>query len=226
MKAVVAAAILAAALAAPAAAQETPSWRPWRPLLAVGGGVAGSDALGARTIETRAVATGTTTPPPFTLFRTDSTLDAGAFAAATIAVPVTDALALEVLGTAGRRTLRTAITADAESAPAAEASERVSEYLAGGRVSYLLPVGRWRRGRPFVALGGAYLRQLHEDNVLVETGQAWTVSGGLHAWLRRGPRRPFGATLEGGWQWRTGGVAFADGARSAPSLSLRLFVGI
>lgn len=222
------AAVALATWSATASAQPAapPAWRPWHPVVAVGGGMRGAEALGARTIETRAVAVGTATPPPFTLFRSSSTLDAGGSAEAVLTLPVTPTLAVEVVGTAGRRTLATAITADAEGAPAAEASERIAEYQLGGRVSYLLPVGAWRRGRPFLAAGGAYLRQLHDDNVLVETGQAWSVAGGAHVWLRRAAHWPVGLTAEGGWQWRTGGITIADGSRTSATASLRLFVGL
>lgn len=202
-----------------------PAWRPFRPVVALGGAWRGSEPLGAVTITTRAVATGTSTPPPFTLFRTDSSLEAGAGVGAVLTLPVTGSLALEVTGTAGRRTLVTAISGDAEDAAAATASERIAEYEVGGRLAYLLPVGAWRRGRPFLAAGGAYLRQLHEDNVLVEEGRAVTVAGGAHLWLRRAARRPVGLTTEVGWQWRSGGLALTDGTRSAPSASLRVFVG-
>lgn len=219
------AAVVATATGA-AAQPGAPVWRPWRPVVAVGGVGRGSEALGAVTISTRAVATGTSTPPPFTLFRTDSSLDGGIGGEAVVLVPVTPVLAVEVTGSAGRRTLVTAISGDAEGAPATTASERIDEYQVGGRLSYLLPVGTWRRGRPFLAAGGAYLRQLHEDNVLVEHGQAWAVSGGAHLWVRQAARWPVGLTAEAGWQWRSGGITLADGVRSSPTAGVRLFVGL
>lgn len=217
----------AAADAQPGA--ESPTFRPWHPLVSIGGGIVGSEALGNRTIETRSVAVGTTTPPPFTLFRTESTLDRGGRGEAVIAVPVTRTLSIDLFGTAGRRTMTTAISGDAEGAPSTDATQEVSEYLAGARASLLLP-GRWlgRRARPFATAGGAYLRQLHDENVLVETGQAWMAGAGVHWWLRGGGGRPapsLGLTAELGWQWRSGGIAFDDGVRGLPTASLRVFAG-
>lgn len=224
--------VLTLTLATTAAAQsgdESPSFRPWHPLVSIGGGVVGREAIGERTIETRAVATGTTTPPPFTLFRTESTLDRGGRGEAVIAVPVTRTLSIDLFGTAGRRTMTTTISGDAEGAPSTEATQDVSEYVVGARASLLLP-GRWlgRRARPFATAGGAYLRQLHDDNVLVETGQAWMAGAGVHWWLRGstgGSAVALGLTTELGWQWRSGGLAFDDGVRGLPTASLRVFAG-
>ena len=39
---------------------------------------------------------------------------------------------------------------------------------------------------PFVAGGAGYLRQLHEDRTLAETGQIYYAGGGARYWLRGG----------------------------------------
>lgn len=229
---VVAALAFAALAVAPAAAQPgrtggAPSWRPWRPVLSIGAGVAGGEALGVVPIETRAATVGTRTPPPYALFRTDSSLGAALRADVGVTLPLTSTLGVELSGTAGRRTLSTEITADTEGAPATTASERIAEYTLGGRVAYALPPGPLgRRVRPFVAAGGAYLRQLHDDNVLVETGSLWGGGIGAHVWLRgQGGAHPIGVTGEVGWQWRAGGIAFDEGRRSLPVASVKAFVG-
>lgn len=227
-QALIAVALLAAA--SPLAAQSTaaPSWRPWHPVVAVGGTVSGGESLGSRTIESRAVAVGTATPAGAILFRTDSTLDRGVGGDIVVTLPVTRTLALEARGTAGRRTLTTRISGDAEGATGSASNERVTDVEIGGRVSWLLPGGRWpRRLRPFVAAGGAYLRQLHQDRILVETGSAWRTDVGTHVWWRgdRGRGTALGATVEVGWQWRRGGIAFVDGSRGSPAATARLFVG-
>lgn len=217
------------AVAQPSPAR-SPAWRPWHPVISLGGGWVGADALGSVTAGSRAAGLGTLTPPAFTLFQTESTLDGAPRADAAIAVPVTQTLAVEIAGSIARPTLTTSISRDAEGAPATSASERIDEYTVGARVLYDLP--RWtfgRRFRPFVAAGGAYLRQLHDEQVLVETGQVWSAGAGLRVWLRGpGPRRgpSIGLTAETGWSWRTGGIAFTDGARGVPTASVRAFVGL
>ncbi len=213
----------------PATAQSVrPEWRPWHPVLSIGGGWAGSESLGTVTAETRATGIATLTPSPFPLFQTTSTLDGGPRAELALALPVTPTLAVEIVGTMARPTLTTAISRDAETAPAASASEQIDDYTVGARLLYEL--SHWSfggRARPFLAAGGAYLRQLHEDQVLVETGQVWTAGAGLRVWLlgaRQG--RSLGVTTEVGWAWRTGGITFTDGARGAPTASIRLFAGL
>jgi hypothetical protein len=222
--------VLAAASVAPAqtTALGVPLWRPWRPVLTLGGGWLGPEALGKVAAETRAVAAGTTTPPAATLFRTESTLGGAPRFEYGVAVPLTPRLAVEIGGTLARPTLTTDVQGDLESAPATSATEQVDEYTVGGRATFELTRWEWaRRFRPFVAAGGAYLRQLHEDAVLVETGQTWSAGGGVRWWAGRGAarRRPLGVAVETGWSWRTGGIAFADGARSMPWVSLRAFAG-
>ncbi len=211
-----------------ALAQPPARWRPWHPVVSVGAGWSGAEALGTVPAGTRAAGPGTLTPPPFTLFETDSTLEQAARVELGVAVPVTRTLAVEIVGASARPTLTTSITADAEGAPAVVASERVDEYTVGARLLYDLP--RWSfssRARPYVAAGGAYLRQLHEENVLVETGQEWAASVGVRVWFlgaRQG--RSLGLTTELGWHWRTGGIAFSDGARGAPTAAVRIFAGL
>lgn len=202
-----------------------PAWRPWRPIVTIGAGWLAADALGSPTASARAAAVGTATPAPFTLFRTESDLGGAPRGEFGLGMAVTPSLAIELLGTAARPTLETRITGDVEGAADTSATERVDEYTIGARAGYELRRWTWAgRARPFVAAGGAYLRQLHEDRVLVETGQMWTASAGLRLFLRGGPRRrPLGVTTELGWAWRTGGISFVDGARSMPIAQVRLF---
>lgn len=221
---------LVAALLLPALAQAQPGppvWRPGQLTVSLGGSWIGADTLGDVNASARTAAVGTTTPSPFTLFKTESDLGGAPRAELGLGLAVTRAMAVEVVGTLARPTLETRISGDIEGAADTTASERVDEYTIGARATYEIARLTWRRrARPYLAAGGAYLRQLHQDRVLVETGQMWTASGGLRLFLRGGgPRRvrPIGVTTELGWAWRTGGISFRDGARSMPTAQLRLF---
>ena len=226
--------VIAAVLAAAPSASAQPAgggpalWRPWHPVISVGGGWVGRESLGTVRAETRATGLGTLTPSAFPLFTTKSTFEAGPRAELALAVPVTRTLLLEILGTVARPTLSTAISRDAEGAPATTVTEDVDDYAVGGRLLYDVPrLAIGGRARPYLLAGGAYRRQLHEDRVLVEAGQEWTAGAGLRLWLagaRQG--RSLGVTTELAWQWRTGGIAFVDGTRGVPSLALRLFAGL
>lgn len=208
---------------------EGTAWRPWRPVIGLGAGWTGADDLGRVTAAQRAAAIGTTTPAPYPVFAVDSTLGGASRAELALGVPVTSTLLVEVIGTLARPTLTSAISADVEGAPDIEVTETVDEYTVGARLVYDV-AGLTMAGRvtPFVAAGGAYLRQLHADQVLVETGQMWSGSVGARLWLRparSGRRGTVGATVEGGWIVRSGGIHFVDGTRSMPTVSVRLFAG-
>lgn len=212
-----------------AAAQNStgPDLRPGRLLVGVGGGWTGADALGGADAAVRQAATGTAAPPTSALFKTDSEIGAAPAAEAALTLAVTRAWAVEVRGSLARPTLTTTITADVEASGTFTATERLSEYVVDASAIYHL--GRPRLGartRLFVLAGGGYLRQLHEDNVLVDTGATWHVGAGARLWLRGGDRRQrdVGLTGEVRWMWRKDGIAFDDGVRSVPTASLRFFV--
>lgn len=221
------AAVLAGAL--PSAAQ-TPaaSLRPGRIVVALGGAWIGGESLGAVRAETRAAAAGTTTPPPFALFTTTSRLDAAPAIDASLAVAVTRGWAVEVRGGVRRPTLTTTISDDTEAAGTFTASEEIAEYVVDASVLYHPAWGAiGSRTRGYLVAGGGYLRQLHEDRVLVETGATLHVGAGARLWLvgGRGPGVAAGLTSDLRWVVRRDGITFRDGARSLPAWSLRAFVG-
>jgi hypothetical protein len=210
-----------------ARAQAGPALRPWRPVVEMAVGWSGTSDLGRVDATTRGTSVGTATAPAFRLFTTASELGAAPTAAVSVALPVSRQWAVAVRGAAARPTLTTRISADAEGAPTVEATEEVSDYTVDVSVLYqLLRVGG-RRARPYLVAGGGYLRQLHEDNALVVTGRTWHGGAGLRWWLRGGDQatRAVGLTGEVRWVWRSGGIAFEDGARTMPAAALGLFVG-
>ncbi len=210
-----------------ARAQSGPALRPWRPVFEVAGGWTGASDLGRVDATTRAASVATATAPAFRLFTTESELGAAPVAAVAVVLPVSRQWAVAVRAAAGRPTLTTRISNDAEGTPSVEATEAVADYTVDLSVLYQLPRLGGRRARPYLVAGGGYLRQLHEDNALVDTGRTWHGGAGLRWWLRGGDQttRAVGLTGEVRWVWRSGGIAFEDGARALPAAAVGLFVG-
>jgi hypothetical protein len=231
-RAVTAAALAAAVVAGPAPATAQPpsgaALRPGHVLLGVGAAWLGAEDLGAVRAETRQTALGTTDPPPFALFDTRSQLDAAAAIEGTVTIAVTPGWAVEVRGSARNPTLTTTITSDVEASGTFTAEEDISEYVVDGSVLYHPGWGALgSRTRLYLLAGGGYLRQLHEDNVLAETGATGHAGGGARVWLAGGHGSGIEAGLTGDvrWTFRSDGIAFEDGVRSLPAVSLRAFVG-
>jgi hypothetical protein len=124
-----------------------------------------------------------------------------------------------------RPRLETDVRADVENAPRVTAVESVSQYVVEG--SGVFRLTRWHVGRgiPFVLGGAGYVRQLHDRDVLAESGTQYHAGGGLAFPLRERPRGLFrslglrfegrvilrrgGADLDAGQPWRALGGATA-----------------
>ena len=80
---------------------------------------------------------------------------------------------------------------------------------------------------PFVSGGATFLRQLHEDRTLAETGQIVYAGGGARYWLRggNGAGRSFGLRGDARVNVRRNGIDFEDKMRIYPTVSLSVFVG-
>ena len=226
--AIAVAAILVAGGTSSAQSRPTAALRPGHLVLGLGGAWVGADTLGSVRAETRASALGTTSPPPFTLFDTSSRLDGGPAAEATVTIAVTPGWAVEVRGGVRRPTLTTTITSDAEAAGSFTATEDVAEYVVDASVLYHPSwAGLGSRARAYLLAGGGFLRQLHDDNALVETGSTAHVGAGTRLWLAGGHGRGLEAGVTGDLRWvvRRDGITFDQGRRSLPGLSVRAFVG-
>ena len=95
------------------------------------------------------------------------------------------------------------LSGDAESAADVTATEIASHYVFGGSVLFDLRGASFAGGRgvPFVSGGAGYLRELHEGNLLVETGIEYHATAGLKYWFGSGDNR-FGLRVEGGMSAR------------------------
>jgi hypothetical protein len=210
------------------AAAQPAALRPGHVVIGLGGAWIGADAVGAVRAGTRTAAPGTTSPPVFGLFNTESRLGAAPAADATVTVAITPGWAVEVRGAMSRPTLTTTITDDVEATGTFTATSDIAEYTVDASVLYhprWAAVGRSVRG--YLLAGGGYLRQLYDRDALVETGSTAHAGAGARWWITggHGSGVEAGLTADARWLFRRDGITFEDGTRSLPSIALRGFVG-
>ena len=170
----IAAALGAAALLAPRPAAAQP-----RLDVTVSGAWWDGYDLGQR----RAAITGPQTPTgsPVTLFDNDVAITPGPGAELRLGWRVFNGVYAEATGGLGMNTIEAHVHDDIEQAPAITASSALTQITIEGGALIELPTWRLPHGNlvPFVDGGGGYLRQVHEDRVLVETGRTLYAGGGV-----------------------------------------------
>ncbi len=213
--------------AATAHAQDAPALRAHRVVLEGGVVWSGGYAVGDMNAQLRGNAPGGT-PPPYTLFTARSDVGSAASVTARVGFTVTPQLVIEGGGSFGMPRLGAAITADVEAGPSRIDGEQVKQYLFDAAVVWHLPLRLGARVRPFVLGGGGYLRQLHEELTMVETGQVYFAGAGARVWIRggTGAARSFGIRTDLRANLRRGGIDFEDKARVFPTLAVHLFVSL
>ena len=164
--------------------------------------------------------------PPFTLFATASTLEAAVGAGARVGFAVTSSLALEVGLSFARPRVSVAISQDQESRAQVLEGESIEQYVVDAGALWHLPIWFGRRVRPFVSGGAGYLRQLHQERTLAETGRTYYAGAGLRYWIRGGDGtgRSIGLRGDARATWKTGGIDFERRTRVSPSLALQAFI--
>ena len=171
---VIAVAVCAAALLAPRASTAQP-----RLDVTVSGAWWEGYELGQQ----RAAITGPQTPTgsPVTLFDSDSAIRSGPGAELRLGWRVFDGVYAEATGGLGINDIEARVHDDIEQAPAITVSSTLTQLTIEGGVLVDLPALRLPAGNlvPFVDGGGGYLRQVHEDRVLIETGRTLYVGGGV-----------------------------------------------
>jgi hypothetical protein len=187
----------------------------------------GSYDVGGSTAQLRTNAPGAA-PPPFTWFTVDSQM-AGAFGGQLrVGYAITRRITVEGAAALSRRRIAFDVTGDNETGFQSLEGESVHHYLFEGTAMWHLPLARSPRLVPFASGGAGYLRQLHQDRTLVETGQIYHAGGGLQYWLRgrRDSARGFGVRGDLRMNVRHNGIDFENATRVYPSLSVLLFVGL
>jgi hypothetical protein len=217
-------AIVLAVACAPsvAAAQGYPRGpAPRRGSIEVGGGVSFSPGfdMGSRTADL----TTSSRTTRFDLFTTESRVGDFIGVNGRIGYYFSRSVSVEANVRFARPELSVDLSGDAESAADATATETASHYVFGGAVLFDLHAAAFAGGRgvPFVSGGAGYLRELHEDNLLVETGTQYHATAGLKYWFgTRGNR--FGLRVEGGVSLREKGFDDEDGRRVQPLVAAGL----
>lgn len=219
--------VLGCLSAAAASAQEAPEFRAHR--MVFEGGVVWSEsyAVGDVDAQLRGNAAGST-PPPVTWFSASSEVARAMSAIVRVGFTLSPHLVLEGGGVFGMPRVAVQISGDAEASQQQLEGEQLQQYLFDGALVWHLPSRLGPRVRPFVMGGAGYLRQLHEDRTLVETGQVYYAGIGARYWFRGGSGRARSLGLRGDLRanLRRGGIDFEDKARIYPTLAVHLFFGL
>ena len=202
----------------------------------VGGGVvwSGGYDIGDATARLRGNAPGAT-PPDVTLFTAESRITPATSPELQVGFGATDRLAVEFGLAFTRPHIAVTIAGDAEAPSQELPGERLEQYVIGGGVTWQLPIRVGTRPirlgtptlAPFVSGGAAFLRQLHEDRTMAETGQIYYAGGGARYWLKggHGAGRAYGLRGDARVNFRRKGIDFEDKMRIYPTFSVSMFVG-
>jgi hypothetical protein len=215
------------AIAESASAQDAPALAPHRFILSAGAIAGGGYAVGDQTAELRRNAGGN--PAPFTLFRAESSFEGTTGFDARVDFALARSVAVEVGATYSTPLLGVTVSGDSESDPAVQLAEEIAQYSVDvSGVWHLAWPSLGRRARPYVILGGGYLRQLHEDRLVADTGGLLHAGGGVWLWFtgESATRRAIGLRAEARLVRRSGGIEFEDRSRNYPAFSILGFLGL
>jgi hypothetical protein len=187
----------------------------------------GVDWMGHAALGTSDAAETTPAGTPSRLFSTSSDLSGAAGFHVYVGVRATRSLELEGFASRSKPTISTTISNDVEASASVTATESITQYAIGAGGLWALPFARGSsRLVPFVSGSAAYLRQLHEGDTLVVTGQAYRFGGGIKYYFPAGSSLFKGYGLRGdvGVAVRVKGVNFDSSARYSPAAAGSVFV--
>jgi opacity protein-like surface antigen len=212
---------------ASAFAQQPPALREHR--FTLGGGIAwsGSYDIGDATAQLRGNGPGPSASP-VTLFTSDSHVTSAASPELRIGFAMTRRIALEFGMSVTQPHIAVAIAGDTEAPSQVLPGEKLEQYLFEGGATWQPPVRMGTKLAPFIGGGVTFLRQLHEDRTLAETGQVYHAGGGARYFLRggHGITRAVGLRGDARVNFRRHGIDFHNTMRTYSTLTLSVFVGL
>jgi hypothetical protein len=216
-------ALLHGGLAASAFAQARRPYRGDRFEASFGGIWIGGAGLGSSEANLRA---NNLTPTPFRLFTAETRTASAPGFDARFGYWLTRSIGIDGGFVRVRPELRTRISGDSEGAAALTVTERLDQYFIDARVIWLLPRFSGGGTVPFVSGGAGYLRQLHEGQTLVETGQVYHAGGGVRRRLLTDVRwfGSIGARIDGRLYVLVDGVQLEDRPRTHGAITGALFL--
>jgi hypothetical protein len=190
-------------------------------------GWSGGYDTGGSSAQLRTNAAGAT-PPPFTLFTVDSRVTPSPGAEVRVGVSITPRLAIEGGALFSRRRLGFTIADDREAAAQEFEGESLQHYVFDAALLWHVPVMHRPRFRMFAVGGGGYVRQLHQDRTLVQSGQIYYLGGGARYWVRGSPESNRSIGLRGDVRinMRRNGIDFDNESRIYPTISVLMFLAL
>lgn len=174
--------------------------------ISAGGLFVGGFSAGERAAD---ITANQTSGPLYTLFKSQTRVDSAPGIEARLGFRLSRLLTMEGGVFTARPKLSTRLTADIEGAPDATVTEDLSVYIIDAAVLASFGAGSTSRAVPFVRAGAGYVRELHQDNALVETGWAFHAGGGVTFWMN--PRQTVGIRADARVYFVNGGIDL-DGA--------------
>jgi hypothetical protein len=166
--------VLLAAVVGVRAEAQTTSPAPGRLQVSVGAGWLGGSEFGEQPADLR-----TASSSPYRLFESETHLGGTGFFEARVGFALTKRYAIEGRAAIAKPELQTTVSSDAEASGSFTAVESIDQYIFDGGV--LVHLDEWQAFglMPFAIGGVGYVRQLHDDQQLVETGHLFYVGGGV-----------------------------------------------
>jgi hypothetical protein len=210
----------------PLAAQTADNRLPGRLEIDFGGGWLTGGSLGSADAELLA---NERERRPFELFAVDGRFGGSPTFHARAGFALNRRYALEGGMAFSRPDVEVSTSADVEGGPSLAVVERIDQYVFDGSLIILIDEARIGTSTvPYAAVGGGYLRQLHEGLTLVEHGYLLHGGGGLKHWLRArrtGRLRAAGVRADVRIYAMSSGVSLDDRPRPRIAISGSVFLG-